>query len=291
MTSEVAARGSTARHLASVSRYYRSGESLLGYSYLLGGTKHFGYYAPGDPGWRLHPAMRRMEDQLAERLALPPGAVVLDAGCGVGDVAARLAGVHGLHVTGIDILDFNLATARERARARGLAGRTAFLEMDYAALAFPDGSFDGAYTMETLVHSDNVERVLHGLHRVLRPGGRLVLFEYSRTPEAHLTPRAARVLREVNEGAAMPGFQRLAHGLLEQLLADAGFVDVAAEDLTARMLPMLRVFARLGWLPYHGARLLGRADHAVNAMSGVELYRHREAWRYQAYTCRKPDAS
>ena len=36
------------RHLAEVSRYYHRRESRLGYDLLLGGTKHFGYYRPGD---------------------------------------------------------------------------------------------------------------------------------------------------------------------------------------------------------------------------------------------------
>ena len=275
-------------HLADVSRYYHRRESRLGYRYLLGGTKHFGFYRPGDPAWRFGPALRRMEDLLASTLGLPAGAAVLDAGCGMGDVASRLAAVHGLDVTGIDILDFNLAEARRRTARRGLADRTRFLHMDYAALDFPDSSFDGAYTMETLVHSDQIEQVLTGFHRVLRPGGQLVLFEYTRAPEASTSQRASHVLREVNERTAMPGFQRLEYGLLEKLIADAGFTDVTTIDITARMLPMLRVFATIGWLPYTIVRLLRQPFRGINTMSGVELYRHRDAWRYQVYSCTRP---
>ena len=289
MSSDSTAEQDWTSHLREVSRYYRRAESRVGYSVLLGGTKHFGFYRRGDPAWRLRPAMRRMEEELAVRLALPPGARVLDGGCGVGDVASYLAAApHELDVTGIDILDFNLAEARRRAQARGVNDRTTFLAMDYARLEFPDQHFDGAYTMETLVHSDQVEQVLAGLYRVLRPGGRLVHFEYSREPAATTTPEAARVLAEINEAAAMPAFQRLEHGVLERLLTDAGFVDVQAEDITQHMLPMLKVFAVLGWPTYAVARLLGRGTRAVNAMSGVEFYRHQECWRYQVYTCRKP---
>lgn len=279
-------------HVQDVTRYYRTSESRLGYTTLLGGTKHFGWYDnPGANGWPLRPAMRRMEDQLAQRLALPPGARVLDAGCGVGDVARRLAGPpHNLAITGIDILAFNLQVARRRSAQHPTAGpgSTEFQEMDYSNLTFPDASFDGAYTMETLVHSDQVERVLAGLHRVLRPGGRLVHFEYSRTPAAALDQPARDVLTAVNRAAVMPGFQRLEHGTLERLLTSAGFVDVVAEDLTAHMLPMLKAFSRLAQIPYAIARLAGRPEKLVNSMSAVEFLRHQHAWRYQAYSCRKP---
>jgi len=276
-------------HLLAVSRYYRTPESRLGYSLLLGGTKHFGYYRPGDTAWRLRAAMRRMEDQMGARLALRPGSRVLDAGCGVGDVATHLAAEpYKLDVTGIDILDFNVTRARRRANSKGVSDRTRFFEMDYAHLDFPDRHFDGAYTMETLVHSDRVEEVLGGFHRVLCPGGRLVHFEYSREPATTTHQAASRMLSEVNRAAAMPAFDRLEYGVLERLLAQAGFIDVQVEDITDRMLPMLRVFAAVGWPTYTAARLVGRPTITVNAMSGVEFYRHRDSWRYQIYTCRKP---
>lgn len=275
-------------NLDKVTSYYRTAESRLGYTAVLGGTKHFGYYRPGDNPWRFRKAMRAMEDYLAHALDLPRGAHVLDAGCGVGDVASRLASAHWLRVTGIDILDFNIRTARRRAARRNLRDALTFRQMSYAALDFPDSTFDGAYTMETLVHSDRIETVLAGLHRVLVPGGRLVHVEYSRKPEADCSPREAQVLREVNEAAAMPGWQRLDHGLLEQLLEGAGFEDVTSEDLTPQMLPMLRAFSQVARRPYARALKHGHPTKYVNAMSAVEFYDHQDCWRYRLYTARKP---
>jgi ubiquinone/menaquinone biosynthesis C-methylase UbiE len=95
-------------------------------------------------------AMRRMEDKLGQTLALPPGARVLDAGCGEGDVAVRLGTRFGLEVDGVDLLEANLRRARAKAARLGLAGSLRFRRLDYGELAFPDECFDGAYTMETL---------------------------------------------------------------------------------------------------------------------------------------------
>jgi sterol 24-C-methyltransferase len=270
-------------------RYYERTESRLGYRYILHGTKHYGWYEPGQSMWNFTAAMRRMEDQLGSRLALSADSEVLDAGCGVGDVARTMAAKYRLRVTGIDILDFNLAEARERSDRAGLSDRTTFLKGDYHNLQFPDASFDGSYTMETFVHASDPERVLTEFLRVLRPGGKLVMFEYSRTPEDRLSPAASRAFRQVCELAAMPTWYRMNHGDLEKLIAKTGFTAVAVEDVTDRILPMLRAFSILGRFPYWAGRISGRTAKVVNALSGVEMYKHQDVWRYNIYTATKPD--
>lgn len=276
------------RNLRHVWRYYDRTESRLGYRLLLGETKHFGWYEPGQSKWRLSTALRQMERVLGQRLGLSPGARVLDAGCGVGDVARTLAKEFDLDVTGIDILDFNLAAARRRSADAGLADRTRFVQADYHHLPYLPGSFDAVYTMETFVHAEAPEAVLSEFFRVLRPGGRLVMFEYSRTPDEQLSEASRRAIETVCEMAAMPAWLRLNHRELERLLEKAGLSVEQATDVTQRMLPMLRVFYLLGRFPYFVGRTTGRTEKVVNALSGVELFRHQDAWRYQIYTATKP---
>jgi sterol 24-C-methyltransferase len=270
-----------------VIRYYHKTESRVGYDLFLRGGKHFGLYRPGDSPWNWQAAMLRMEDKLAQELALPKGAHVLDAGCGVGEVADNLAREYDLNVTGVDILDFNIAEAKKRAIRLGLDEHVSFRQMSYAQLDFPDESFDGVYTMETLVHAADAEAVLEQFHRVLKSGGRLVLFEYSRAPESQMPKRAAAAFRAVNEGAAMPSFQRFDYGLLEQLLEKSGFSAVTVEDITQQMLPMLRCFDLIARLPYAIARRLHKQDKVINAMSAVEFWRYRDYFRYNVYTANK----
>jgi sterol 24-C-methyltransferase len=280
--------GKSDSHLKEVWRYYDRTESRIGYQVLLGGTKHFGWYEKGQSKWRFSPAMRRMENVLGEKLGLPSGAAVLDAGCGMGDVARAMASRFGLRVTGIDILDFNLAEAIARSEKLGLGERTRFQWGDYHKLDFDDESFDGVYTMETFVHSAEPARVLAEFFRVLRPGGRIVMFEYSRTPEEQLSAEANKAFDLVCELGAMPAWRRLNHGDLELLLAEGGFTVESVFDATEKMLPMLHAFAILGRAPYFAMRKLGHPEKAVNAMSGVETYRYREAWRYNICTAVKP---
>ena len=172
-----------ADHARRVVGYYRTAESRLAYRLLLGGTKHFGYYPEGSSGLSMAAAMRLMEDKLGETLDLPPASRVLDAGCGEGDVAIRLVTRFDLEVDGVDLLEPNLRRARRKAARLGLTDSLRFHRLDYGDLPFPDQSFHGAYTMETLVHAFDHRQALRELGRVLKPGGTLALFEYSVPPD------------------------------------------------------------------------------------------------------------
>jgi sterol 24-C-methyltransferase len=274
-----------------VIRYYQKTESRIGYDVFLRGTKHFGYFRPGDHWWAWSRSLRQMEDELAIKLSLPAGAHVLDAGCGMGDVAARLALKHQLNVTGIDILEFNIDEANKRAKRQRVDGRMSFRILDYSQLDFPDASFDGAYTMETLVHAAEPEIVLRGFLRVLRPGGRLVLVEYAKSPDREMPLAAAAAYRYVNEVAAMPAFQQFEYGVLEGMLTRIGFENVEVVDVTKNMLPMLAAFAAIGRIPYDLLSAFGKRDKVINAMSAVEFWRYREFFRYNIYVATKPTGS
>jgi hypothetical protein len=64
-------------------RYYASLESKIGYRFMLGGTRHFGYYSSDTYfPFPLNRSLRAMEDHLLNTLGLRDGALVLDAGCG-----------------------------------------------------------------------------------------------------------------------------------------------------------------------------------------------------------------
>ena len=271
--------------------YFRRWESRWGYALLLGGTKHFGYYPPGAGRLPTATAVRLMADRLGEALALPRDALVLDAGCGEGPVALHLAARFGLRVEGVDLQPDSIRRATRRA-ARGPApGRTRFQVMDYARLRFPDRHFDGVYTMESLVHAPDSDAALAQFRRVLKPGGRLALFEYSLARPERMTARQRRVFGVINREAAMPSLPGFVHGGFPARLRAAGFEDVEVADLSERMLPMLRRLALLGWAPYQLSRLLRQQQRLVNAMAAVEAYRYRGVWRYNAVTAVRPPAA
>jgi ubiquinone/menaquinone biosynthesis C-methylase UbiE len=85
------------------------------------------------------------------------------------------------------LLDFNIARAVRAANRQRLADRVDFKLGSYQKLPFKANSFDGVYTMETLVHSPAYHEALKEFQRVLKPGGKLVLFEYSLKPANKLS--------------------------------------------------------------------------------------------------------
>lgn len=98
------------------------------------------------------------------------GRRVLDAGCGVGYGAARLA-ARAANVVGVDVSAQAIAYARGHYGAPNLS----FEEMDVGALAFGDASFDVVCSFETIEHVDDADRVLAEFARVLADDGVLVI--------------------------------------------------------------------------------------------------------------------
>lgn len=274
--------------------YYHSLESRIGYRLLLGGTRHFGYYEH-DTYWPfpLGRALRAMEDQMATSLGLSPGAYVLDAGCGVGHVAIHLAKQHGYRVQGIDIVDHHLTKGRRNIARSGLPeGQVKVRKMDYHHLeGLDEESFDGIYTMETFVHATEPKQVLNGFYRILRPGGRISLFEYDHeflddSPEA-----MAMSMRKINEFAAMPTNAVSHPGMFKGLLEDAGFTDVVVRDFSEKIKPMTRLFFLLAYIPYLVITFLRLEKYFINTVAGVETYRGHGRWRYVALSATKPGNS
>jgi sterol 24-C-methyltransferase len=288
MSGELLSTGPEAEQERRVRSYFLKPESRILYRLVLGGTKHFGYYPAGSRRRSMAGALRTMEDKLGTTLALAPGLWVLDAGCGEGDVAIRMATEFGLHVEGVDLLELSLDKARKKARRRGLEQLLRFHRMDYANLSFPDQTFDGAYTMETLVHAFDHERALQELLRVLKPGGKLALFEYSIAPRDQMSAAQQASVDFSVEGGAMPSLPSFVHGAFPEILERAGFVAVSVTDITERMLPMLKRFAQIGYVPCRLGRLLRLQGALVNCTAAVQVYRHRSVWRYNIVTAERP---
>jgi ubiquinone/menaquinone biosynthesis C-methylase UbiE len=111
-----------------------------------------------------------------ERLALHPGARVLDAGCGTGASAipaAERVGPAG-SVTGVDIAERLLEIARRKAAAKGLRN-VAFRLGDMRRLGYPDAYFDAVVCVFAIFFAADMAAQVRELWRMVRPGGRLAV--------------------------------------------------------------------------------------------------------------------
>jgi demethylmenaquinone methyltransferase/2-methoxy-6-polyprenyl-1,4-benzoquinol methylase len=111
--------------------------------------------------------------RLTAQAVVQPGARVLDACCGTGDLALA-ARAEGGRVTGLDFADQMLAHAQQK------SFEIEWVKGDLLDLPFEDGSFDAATVGFGIRNVDDSARALSELRRVLRPGGRLAILDLVR---------------------------------------------------------------------------------------------------------------
>lgn len=110
-------------------------------------------------------------EELAEELRILPDERVLDVACGSGNGALAAARRAWGNTVGCDFVPALLERGRERAAAERLA--VEFVEGDAQALPFGDGSFDVAMSIFGAMFAPDQERTAAELLRVVRPGGRI----------------------------------------------------------------------------------------------------------------------
>ncbi len=126
-----------------------------------------------------HPIALRFYDRaiadMLELMEVDAASTVLDAGCGPGVHAIRVA-KSGLRVCAIDISEMMLAHARRRVEAAGIADKVTFCQQDLTKLDFPDNSFRFVFSWGVLIHIPDGEMALDELSRIVEPGGSLALY-------------------------------------------------------------------------------------------------------------------
>jgi demethylmenaquinone methyltransferase/2-methoxy-6-polyprenyl-1,4-benzoquinol methylase len=118
--------------------------------------------------------------RLTVEAVVQPGALVLDACCGTGDLALAAEREGGV-VTGLDF------SPRMLERARRKSDSISWVEGDLLALPFDDDAFDAATVGFGVRNVEDLDAALAELRRVLRPGGRLAILEITQ-PRGVLRP-------------------------------------------------------------------------------------------------------
>jgi demethylmenaquinone methyltransferase/2-methoxy-6-polyprenyl-1,4-benzoquinol methylase len=117
--------------------------------------------------------------RIAVHAASPRGADALDLGCGTGDLTRELARQGARRVIGGDFVPEMLVAAEARARRAGLIN-VSFTVTDALTLPFADASFDCVTSGFLVRNVTDPALAFREMHRVLRPGGRVVCLEAAR---------------------------------------------------------------------------------------------------------------
>lgn len=153
------------------------------------------------------PFFVHMREAYLDRMALDPGATVLEVGCGTGVVVRALVQRPGFvgTVVGVDPSPVFIDAARKLAAEEGIADRIHVEIGDGHALVFPDDHFDAVLVHTTISHVTDPMGLLRECARVLRSGGQLAVFDgdYASWTFAHPDHDLARAMEEAVIGAVV----------------------------------------------------------------------------------------
>jgi len=184
---------------------------------------------------------------------------VLDVGSGVGGTSRCLAKEFGCRVTGIDLTEDYCRAAELLTAKTGLAHLVDYRQGDATQLPFADASFDVVWTEHAAMNIPDKARLYREMHRVLKPGGRLAIYDvlagpagpvhfpvpWARTPDASflLRPDELRALLEAagfaitdwsdTPDAARAWFVALAEKIGREGLPPLGFHILLGADFQA----------------------------------------------------------
>lgn len=185
-----------------------------------------------------------------------PGHKVLDLAGGTGDLTARFSRITGPsgEVVLADINDSMLKVGRDKLRNLGLVDNIRYVQANAEALPFPDNHFDLITIGFGLRNVTDKDKALASMFRVLKPGGRLLVLEFSK-PTSELMSKlydlySFHVLPRIGTLVAQDGgsYQYLAESIrmhpdqatLKGMMETVGFEDVDYFNLTQGIVALHR---------------------------------------------------
>jgi ubiquinone/menaquinone biosynthesis C-methylase UbiE len=237
-------------------------------------------------------AQARMTAACADAVGVRPGDRIVDAGCGVGGVAAWLASARGARVLGVNVQPRQLAIASGTVRARGVGDRVTFTRQDYTQLGVRDGAFDVVWGLESICHCAHKPDFVAEAWRVLRPGGRLMVADFFQL-KASLTGDEQRRMQIWLDGWAIPNLASV-RGFADALQA-RGFAGVRYRDVRLSVMPSAKRLHKASLVAYPIGVVLER----IGVRSRMQTENIRAAfyqfatlrdavWTYGIFTAEKP---
>lgn len=239
-----------------------------------------------DTTMSLDAAQAAKKAHIARKLLISPGMRVLDIGCGWGGLALTLARDHGAQVTGITLSQEQLAIARDRADAAGLADRVSFKLIDYRAMT---GQFDRIVSVGMFEHvgAPNFATFFNVVRDRLTEDGVALIHTIGRTAPPNATN--PWIAKYIFPGGYVPSLSEVA-----QAIQDSGLRIGDIECLRLHYAMTLRC-----WFDRFSAKVDTAAalkDQRFVRMwryylaASEQTFRHGPQDVFQFQLCRRPDA-
>ena len=185
------------------------------------------HFAPRRRGESFKNSLVRHQHFIASQLALEPGMLVLDLGCGVGGPLLSIAHYSGANIVGIN----NNAYQIERAKlhTRDIRSTCRFIEADYMQIPEKDDHFDAVYAIEATPHAPDKAELYREVFRVLRPGACFASYEWCLTDGFNVAnAEHQRIMNAIMIGDSLPDI--LSTREVDSALQSVGFELLDAYD-------------------------------------------------------------
>ena len=172
--------------------------------------------------------------------------LILDIATGTGDFALEALALNPDKVIGVDISEGMLAVGKEKMKKKGVADRIEMQLGDSEKLLFEDDKFDAVIVAFGVRNYENLEKGLSDMFRVLKPGGKTVIVEFSKPTKfpmkqlynfyfKYILPKIGRLVSKDNAAYTyLPeSVENFPDGArFERILADVGFKNTECISLT-----------------------------------------------------------
>lgn len=173
----------------------------------------------------VHTRGREATAEIASLTEFTPDLHVIDVGCGVGGPARFLASQFGCRVTGVDLTAAFIDAANYLTDLTGLTNQVSFECASALDMPFEPASFDLAWTVQMQMNIADKTALYGEIHRVLKPGGRLVFQDIVKGPDAEIILPVPWASEQQHSHLVPPDD-------LRKHILDAGFKEVVWRDTT-----------------------------------------------------------
>lgn len=234
----------TSTLIAQIQQFYDNSSSL--WEQVWGEHMHHGYYGPdGTQKKNRRQAQIDMIEELlnwgaeSQTSNLWPPTSILDVGCGIGGSTLYLAEKFNATAIGITLSPVQAKRAKERSESANLSQKTNFIVADALDMPFADESYDLVWSLESGEHMPNKQKFLQECHRVLKPGGIMIMATWChRTLDGHhgqLTDDERRHLADIYRIYALPYVISLPE--YEAIAQNISFQDICIVDWSTTVTP------------------------------------------------------
>ena len=221
-----------------IAKFYDNSSQL--WETIWGEHMHHGYYGKnGNYKINRRQAQINLIEELLIYAQVNDADNILDVGCGIGGSTLYLSQKFNSNVTGITLSPVQVSRAKQRAQEANLSNKAQFHLANALEMPFDDNTFDLVWSLESGEHMPDKQKFLQECHRVLKPGGKLIMATWCHRSTSslagELTDDEKRHLEKIYQVYCLPYVISIPE--YEELIHSCGFKDIKADDWSIAVAP------------------------------------------------------